>query len=126
MPFEINATPKGGIHRGHHLSAGKKRRFGGRRAHCPSGGERVALAPWPAAVPRAAANCISEILPRRSPRWALGRGAWRDDRWLRLQLDDGDVLVFVATLCQAGNPGEGHRPSSAVESLDASRAQPGH
>jgi len=46
--------------------------------------------PWPVPPP---------ILPSGGPRRALGRRTWRHDRWLWLQLDDGEVLVFVATLC---------------------------
>src|SRR6202011_5100280 len=86
---------QGGIGNGRHLSACKVGRFGGCRARRPRGGKRVARAPWQAAVAGATSDRISEILPRGGPRWALGRGTWRHDRWLRLQLDDGEVLVFV-------------------------------
>src|ERR1700719_2675014 len=74
----------------------------------------------------ATADSISEILPSGGPRRALGRGTWRHDRWLWFQLDDGEVLVFVATLCQTSNPGEGRRAGSSVENPNASAAQRRH
>ena len=125
-PLRSRPRLKGVIHREHHLSAGKVRRFGGRSARCPRGRQRIARAPWPTAMAGATSDRISEILPGGGPRRALGRRTWRRNRWLWLQLDDGAVLVFVATLCQASNPGEGRRAGSSVENPNASAAQRSH
>src|SRR5271165_231224 len=57
---------------GHHLSPGKTRRFGGRRARRPRVGERLARAAWRAAMAHATSDRISEILPHGGPRLAVG------------------------------------------------------
>src|ERR1700737_2239566 len=69
-------------------------------------GRQPGPAPPPIAFPK---FCL-----RGGPRRAVGRGTWRRYRWRWLQLDDGEVLVFVATLCQAKNAGKGHRAASMV------------